>query len=81
MDEGFDVEVRWPEMFAQFNAMQRRAVVQSLAVDWHEGWVPNREDVENLTDEARGAIDREEYMRRVREAAERHRKVGAAAAR
>ena len=79
MAEGFDVEACWPELFAQLDAAQRRAVVQSLAADWHEGWVPNREDVENLTDEARGAIDREEYMRRVREAAERHRKVGAAA--
>ena len=80
MAEKFDVEARWPELFAQLDATQHRAVVQSLAAAWHEGWVPNREDVENLTDEARGAIDREEYMRRVREAAERHRKVGATAA-
>lgn len=71
----FDVEERWPELFAQLDDTQRRAVVQSLASAWHEGWEPNREDVENLTDEARGAIDRAEYLRRVDAAAERRRKV------
>jgi hypothetical protein len=71
----FEVEARWPELFAQLDGTQRRAVVQSLASAWHEGWEPNREDVENLTDEARGAIDGEEYMRRVRQAAERRRKA------
>ena len=77
MAESFNIEQEWPELFAQLDAKQRRAVVQSLASAWHEGWEPNREDVENLTDRARGAIDREEYMRRVRQAAERQRKVAA----
>lgn len=71
MAEEFDVEERWPELFGQLDPIQRRAVVQALASAWHEGWTPNREDVENLTDEARGAIDSDEYMRRVREAARR----------
>lgn len=71
----FNIEGRWPELFAQLDAQQRRAVVQSLASAWHEGWEPNREDVENLTDEARGAIDRDEYLRRVDAAAERRRKA------
>jgi hypothetical protein len=35
--------------------------------------VPNREDVENLTDFVRGAIDEAEYDRRAAGAAERHR--------
>lgn len=61
MAEKFDVERRWPELFAQLDATQRHAVVQSLASAWHEGWTPNREDVENLTDRARGAIDAAEY--------------------
>ncbi len=78
MAERFEIEERWPELFEQLDQVQRRAVVQSLASAWHEGWVPNREDVENLTDEARGAIDREEYLRRADAAAERHRKVPAA---
>ncbi|UNX54717.1 hypothetical protein MF406_17875 [Georgenia sp. TF02-10] len=75
MAEEFDIEQRWPELFAQLDETQRRAVVQSLASAWHEGWTPNREDVENLTDRARGAIDHDEYLRRVDAAAERHRKV------
>lgn len=69
MTERLDIEDRWPELFEQLNEVQRRAVVQSFAAAWHEGWIPNREDVENLTDEARGAIDETEYLRRVREAA------------
>ncbi|WP_370517475.1 hypothetical protein [Pseudactinotalea sp. HY160] len=69
----FDIEERWPELFAQLDETQRRAVVQSLASAWHEGWTPNREDVENLTDEARGAIDAEEYRRRAHAAVERQR--------
>lgn len=69
MAEKFDVEERWPELFEQLDTIQRRAVLQSLAAAWHEGWIPNREDVENLTDEARGAIDETEYLRRVHEAA------------
>ncbi len=81
MAEKFDVEERWPELFAQLDATQRDAVRQSLASAWHEGWIPNREDVENLTDEARGAIDHEEYLRRVDAAAERHRKAAAAVGR
>ena len=71
MADGLDVAERWPELFAQLDAEQREAVLEALAASWHEGWVPNREDVENLTDRARGAIDHDEYMRRAREAAER----------
>lgn len=71
MTEKFDVEDRWPELFAQLDGGQRNAVRQALVAAWHEGWKPNREDVENLTDEARGAIDETEYLRRVRETARR----------
>jgi len=73
MSERFDIEQRWPELFTGLDANNRRAVVQSLASSWHEGWVPNREDVENLTDNARGTIDGAEYLRRVDAAAERRR--------
>ena len=70
----FNIEARWPELFVQLDERQRRAVVDTLASSWHEGWVPNREHVENLTDYVRGAIDAEEYRRRGREAAERQRR-------
>ncbi|WP_413456344.1 hypothetical protein ACLQ8T_08170 [Glutamicibacter sp. FR1] len=73
MGEKFDIEERWPELFAQLDAMQRNSVRQALAASWHEGWVPNREDVENLTDVARGAIDQDEYFRRADAAAEGYR--------
>ncbi|WP_423299634.1 hypothetical protein [Glutamicibacter nicotianae] len=71
MAEKFDIEERWPELFTQLDANQRNAIRQALASAWHEGWVPNREGVENLTDVACGAIDNAEYLRRVREAAHR----------
>ncbi|MFP3712423.1 hypothetical protein [Puerhibacterium sp. TATVAM-FAB25] len=67
--ERFDVEERWPELFDRLDVHQRYAVAQSLASMWHDGWVPSREDVENLTDRARGAIDQAEFVRRSREAA------------
>ena len=76
MVERFEIEQRWPELFVELDANNRRAVVQSFASAWHEGWEPNREDVENLTDKVRGAIDDAEYMRRVKVAAERHRGSG-----
>lgn len=62
--EKFDVDERWPELFAQLDQAQRAAVIQTLASSWHEGWEPSREDVENLIDHARGAINADEYMRR-----------------
>ncbi|MBF4550714.1 hypothetical protein [Pseudoclavibacter sp. VKM Ac-2888] len=67
----FDIQKRWPELFAPLSAQQRKIVVNALASSWHEGWVPNREDVENLTDLLRGAIDKAEYDRRVAGAIER----------
>lgn len=69
--EHFDIEDRWPELFAQLDAAERRAVRQTLAAAWHEGFEPTREDVENVTDYARGAIDHEEYRRRAHASARR----------
>lgn len=74
----FNIEARWPELFAPLDEAGRTAVVNALASSWHEGWVPNREDVENLTDYARGAIDKAEYDRRADEAAHRHREAAVA---
>lgn len=64
MSQTLDVEERWPELFAQLDASQQNSVRQALAAGWHEGFEPTREDVENVTDYARGAIDFEEYRRR-----------------
>jgi hypothetical protein len=78
MPTDFDIETRWPELFEPLSAADRTAVLNALASSWHEGWVPNREDVENLTDYARGAIDKAEYDRRVDAAAHRHRSAAIA---
>ncbi|GAB3264529.1 antitoxin VbhA family protein [Arthrobacter pigmenti] len=67
----FNVEDRWPELFAGLTPDDRRYVLNALASIWYEGWKPNREDVGNLTDYARGSIDRAEYSRRVHMAAAR----------
>ena len=66
-----DLESRWPELFAQLDAEQQRAVVQMLAAGWHEGWDPNREDVADLIDYTRGAITMDEYEARSLAKAER----------
>ena len=71
MTERLDIEDRWPELFEQLDETSRRAVVQSLAAGWHEGFEPTREDVENLTDYARGVIDLSEYRRRAHAVARR----------
>ncbi len=74
----FNIEARWPELFEQLDETKRRAVVQSLAAAWHEGWIPNREDVADLTDYTRGALTFQEYQARSVDKAARI--AGAAAA-
>lgn len=60
----FNIEARWPELFEGLDDRTREIVVDSFASSWHEGWVPNRYDVANLTDFVRGTIDEAEYDRR-----------------
>ncbi|WP_104135154.1 antitoxin VbhA family protein [Cryobacterium sp. Y62] len=55
---------QWPELFAPLSFAQRHGVLNTLASGWHEGWVPNREDVADLIDFTLGAIDEAEYDRR-----------------
>jgi len=66
----------WPELFEGLTKVQRRAVLNTLASSYHEGWEPNREYVENLTDYARGAISKEEYLRRADAAVDRRYPAG-----
>ena len=54
---------------ARRDAARQRA--RALAAGWHEGFTPTREDVENVTDYTRGAIDLAEYRRRGHAAARR----------
>ena len=54
---------RWPDLFERLSPQQRRAVVQSFAAVWHEGWEPNREDVRDVIEEMTGAIKSHEFER------------------
>ncbi|WP_460658601.1 helix-turn-helix domain-containing protein, partial [Kribbella italica] len=56
-------------LFESLTPVQYRAIVQVFAASWHEGWEINYEDVKNLLDETTGAIDAQEYERRVIEMA------------
>lgn len=71
MTAEFDVEARWPELFAPLTPSERRDVVNNLASSWHEGWVPNHADVADLIDWKRGVIDDAEYDRRTEAAVAR----------
>ncbi|MFZ4843573.1 hypothetical protein [Mycetocola saprophilus] len=72
MSTQFDIQARWPELFASLDAVTTTHIINTLASGWHEGWEPNREDVKNLTDYARGTIDKAEYARRADAAARTH---------
>jgi len=64
MNARFDVVERWPELFELVTPEQRKAVTSALVAGWHEGWQPNRKDVADLIDYARGAITMDEYKAR-----------------
>ena len=73
-----DVVALWPDLFEGFDETERNAVRQAFAANWHEGWKPNRADVADLTEHARGRLTDEEYMQRSRDriAAARARAAG-----
>lgn len=64
--QGLDVVARWPELFDDLDELERNAIRQAFAANWHEGWEPNRADVADLVAQTRGDIDLEEYTRRAR---------------
>ncbi|MDO5049811.1 MAG: hypothetical protein Q4D87_08015 [Actinomycetaceae bacterium] len=64
MSNKFDIERRWPELFRGLDETQLRGVRNTIASLWHEGFSPSKQDIENLTDYARGDIDANEYKRR-----------------
>lgn len=64
MNTGFNAQEKWPELFQDLAPDTAKHVVASFASSFHEGWIPNREAVENLTKLAKGEIDKTEYDRR-----------------
>ncbi|HUZ41594.1 MAG TPA: hypothetical protein VMU68_09425 [Acidimicrobiales bacterium] len=66
-----DLELWWPDLFEGLSPRDRRSIVQAFAGNWHEGWVPNREDVKDLTDLARGAFTKADCGRRSLEKAKK----------
>lgn len=62
-----DVVALWPELFEGFDERERNAIRQAFAANWHEGWEPNRADVEDLTEQARGRLTDDEYLQRGRD--------------
>lgn len=62
-------------LFASLSMDDRRAVVNAWTSSWHEGWVPGREDVENLTDLASGASTSRSTTDAHASAATRHRET------
>lgn len=63
MDESLDVSEKWPELFGSLDEEQRHAVTQTFASSWHEGWMPDPEDVARLIDRVTGVLDHDEYVR------------------
>lgn len=64
-----DVIELWPELFVGVSDVAAQAIQNACVASWHEGWEPNRADVEDLAANARGEIDRDELIRRARERA------------
>ena len=41
----FRPDLWWPDLFEPLSPAEREELIEGLAVNWHEGWVPNRADV------------------------------------
>lgn len=67
MGDMLNLEGRWPELFEGLTYIQRESILEAFAAAWHEGWEPNYADVKRMTDEARGLINEEEFLRSARE--------------
>ena len=59
----------WPELFVEVSDVDAQAIQDACVASWHEGWEPNRADVEDMAAKARGEIDHDELLRRARQRA------------
>lgn len=60
---GVNVSELYPDLFDGVDEGIRRRVVSNFGSDAHEGWEPNRPDVELMVGYATGRISKAEYMR------------------
>lgn len=60
---GMRLEERWSDLFEGLDEEQRSRIVEGWALNWHEGWEPNREDVALSVAVERGEMTTEEYLR------------------
>jgi hypothetical protein len=59
---GVDVFELYPDLFVGIDAAVRRCIISHFGSDAHEGWEPNRSDVELLVGYATGRISKAEYL-------------------
>jgi hypothetical protein len=62
--KGLAIDERWPGLFDHIPADDRYSIIQTVAAGWHEGWMPNREDIRFLVEFHCGEIDFDEYRNR-----------------
>lgn len=60
---GVNVFELYPDLFDGVDEGIRRRVVSNFGSDAHEGWEPNRPDVELMVGYATGRISKADYMR------------------
>lgn len=66
-----DVIELWPELFVGVSDVTAQAIQDACVASWHEGWEPDRADVEDMVAQARGEVDLDELLRRARARAAR----------
>lgn len=66
MAERFDIERRWPDLFAQLSDAQRCRITEAVYAVWHGGWFPIREDIETLRDYEHGKLTDDDLLRGTR---------------
>lgn len=52
----FRPDLWWPDLFEPLSPAEREELIEGLAVNWHEGWVPNRADTADVIDVQLGRL-------------------------
>jgi hypothetical protein blinB_20147 len=76
----FRPDLWWPDLFEPLSPAEREELIEGLAVNWHEGWVPNRADVEDYLALTAGTTTLDELVQRYRDQATARRAADRASA-